>query len=280
VKVAITGASGFIGRHILAELLARSVEIVAVTRDAGKLEALRDRIEIIEADIGSISPGQLDRLSRSDMMIHLAWDGLPHYNARHHFETELPKQYEFLKALVMRGLPALLVTGTCLEYGLQSGELSETSLALPTTPYGFAKDCLRRQMEFLKRDHAFAMTWTRLFYTFGEGQSASSLYSQLMAATSRGDMSFDMSVGEQLRDYLPIAELARLIVDLAMRQADAGLLNVCSGKPISVRRLVESWAEERDSNIRLNLGRYSCPDYESLAFWGSRRKLDTFLEQL
>jgi dTDP-6-deoxy-L-talose 4-dehydrogenase (NAD+) len=280
VKIAVTGASGFVGRHVLAELAKREVEIVATTRSANNLRAWRDHARIVEMDIGFTSADQLDCLARSDALIHLAWDGLPNYKSRRHFETELPRQYGFLKSLLERGLPALLVTGTCFEYGAQSGALSEDCLALPDNPYGFAKDSLRRQLEFLRCDRSYAMTWARLFYTYGEGQPATSLYPQFMAAMSRGDKSFDMSGGEQLRDYLPIAEVARLIVELAMRREDAGPVNVCAGHPVSVRRLVEGWMRERASDVRLNLGRYPYPDYEPLAFWGARSKLDGLLGHL
>ena len=279
MKVAVTGASGFIGRHVLADLAARPVEIVAATRDATKLEAWRDRAEIVEMDIAHALPEQLASLVGADVLIHMAWEGLPNYKSRRHFEVELPKQYEFLKNLIERGLAALLVTGTCAEYGMQSGALSEDLPALPVNSYGFAKDSLRRQMAFLGDDYSFAITWARLFYMYGDGQPASSLYPQAMAAISRGAAGFDMSGGEQLRDYLLVTEVARLIVELALRRADAGVVNVCAGHPVSVRRLVESWVTNRGSNIQLNLGRYPYPDYEPLAFWGARGKLDSLLEK-
>jgi nucleoside-diphosphate-sugar epimerase len=279
MKIAVTGASGFIGRYVLAELVKRQVEVVAATRDARSLDAWRDQVEIVEIDLGQALPRQLDRLARTEVLIHLAWEGLPNYKSRHHFEQELPRQYGLLKSLVERGLPALLLAGTCAEYGMQSGALSEDFPALPCNAYGFAKDSLRRQLEFLGRDHSFAMTWARLFYVYGDGQPATSLYPQFKAAVSRGDRIFDMSGGEQLRDYLPVAEVARLIVTLAMRQENSGLVNVCAGQPVSVRRLVEGWITDNASEIQLNLGKYPYPDYEPLAFWGARSKLDTLLDR-
>ena len=102
---------------------------------------------------------------------------------------------------------------------------------------------------------------------------------QLERAVRNGDDEFDMSGGEQLRDYLPVAEVARSIVALARKKADIGVVNVSSGKPISVRRLVEERIQEKNWNIKLNLGRCPYPDYEPLAFWGNRGKLDDFLAQ-
>lgn len=277
--VGVTGASGFLGQHVLAELATREVSIVATTRTAANLEVWRERAQIVEMDISQPAPAQLDALARCDVLVHLAWDGLPNYQSRRHVEVELPRQYGFLRAVIERGAPALLAAGTCLEYGLQSGPLSEESVAQPITPYGFAKDSLRRQLEFLGRDRAFALTWARLFYTYGVGQPATSLYPQLTSAVARGDSSFDMSGGEQLRDYLPVGEVARLLVCLALKRLDAGIVNVCSGNPVSVRRLVETWIKDSGRDTALNLGRFSYPEYEPLAFWGTRSKLERLIGQ-
>jgi nucleoside-diphosphate-sugar epimerase len=279
-KVALTGASGFIGRHILVELASYPVEVTAVTRDAAKLASVGKDVRVVELDLGSPHVDDYKRLNRPDMLIHLAWDGLPNYNSLHHFETELPRQYLFLKGLVEAGLPSLLVTGTCFEYGMQSGALSEELTPLPNNPYGYAKDALRRQLEFLRGKHSFALTWARLFYMYGEGQSVTSLYPKLKEAVLRGDNVFNMSGGEQLRDYLPVNKVAAALVALALRQADIGIVNICSGKPVSVRTLVEGWLRENGWDIKLNLGHYPYPDYEPMEFWGNSLKLLTYLPQL
>ena len=86
-----------------------------------------------------------------------------------------------------------------------------------------------------------------------------------------------MSGGEQLRDYLPIQEVARLLSVMAVDHTDAGCVNLCAGKPIAVRELVEAWIEENDWPIELNLGHYPYPDYEPMSFWGSREKLERYL---
>jgi dTDP-6-deoxy-L-talose 4-dehydrogenase (NAD+) len=210
-------------------------------------------------------------------VIHLAWEGLPNYKSSHHLETELPRQFQFLKGLIVAGLPSLLVSGTCFEYGMQSGELSEDMLAQPTNPYGHAKNALRERLQFLQKMKPYALTWARLFFMHGDGQPKGSLLPQLRDAVSRGDKTFDMSGGEQLRDYLPVEEVARLIVEIALHHPDTGIVNICSGVPVSVRSLVEQWIRDRAWEIGLNLGRHPYPDYEPMAFWGSISKLNSLL---
>jgi nucleoside-diphosphate-sugar epimerase len=278
-KIAVIGASGFIGRHVLRELASHPIEVIAVTRNTAKLSDITKNIHVVELDIAYPQSDDYERLNRPDIVIHLSWEGLPNYKSLHHFETELPRQYLFLSGLVQAGLPSLLVSGTCFEYGMQSGALSEDIIPLPCTSYGYAKDALRKQLEFLRGKHPFNFTWARLFFMYGEGQAKSSLLPQLKAAVERGDKLFNMSGGKQLRDYLPVKEVASLLVTLALRQTDAGVVNVCSGKPISVRNLVESWLKDNGWAIDLNLGYYDYPDYEPMNFWGTRRRLDDILEQ-
>jgi nucleoside-diphosphate-sugar epimerase len=273
IKIAVTGASGFIGRALLRELARRGLPATAVTRDAASLAGFWPDESIVAMDLATAGTEAFGKLGRPDILIHLAWDGLPNYKSLRHFESELPAQFRFLKAMVEAGLPSLLVTGTCFEYGMQSGPLSESDEARPSNPYGHAKDALRQQLRHLQSLKGFRLIWARLFYTYGEEQHQGSLYPLLKAAVLRGDKSFDMSGGEQLRDYLPVEEVARQLARLALSGLDVGAVNICSGKPISVRNLVEGWLRANDWKIALNLGHYPYPDYEPMAFWGLRDKL-------
>jgi len=278
MRIALTGASGFIGRHVLRELLERDIAVVAITRDNTQLAEFEGRVQIVEFDLANVGEHTFDHLGRPDVLLHLAWDGLPSYRSLYHFEHELPRQYNFLHQMVAQGLRSLVVTGTCFEYGMQSGPLTEDEKTRPANPYGFAKDVLRQQLEYLKQQRSYSFTWARLFYTYGEGQPETSLLPQLKKAVAQGVQQFNMSGGEQLRDYLPIGDVARYLVILALKQQDIGLINICSGKPQSVRGLVEQWLVENNWDIKLNLGHYPYSDYEPMAFWGERHKLNAVLE--
>lgn len=277
MKVAVSGATGFIGRHVLAALASTGAEVTAVVRPGSPHGSSLPAARIAEIDIRADGTDAFERVGSPNVFIHLAWGGLPNYRSIHHFADELPAHYRFVEGLVKSGLRTLVVAGTCLEYGMQSGPLAETLEPRPANPYGYAKDALRRQLEYLKDSHPFVLVWPRLFYLFGDGQAESSLYPQLRKAVAEGATGFDMSGGEQLRDYLPATEAARRLVMLALMQQDVGVVNLCSGQPISVRGLVEQWIRANGWSIALNLGRYPYPDYEPMAFWGDRRKLAALL---
>jgi nucleoside-diphosphate-sugar epimerase len=210
-----------------------------------------------------------------DVLVHLAWPGLQNYKDLFHFENNLPADYRFIKSMVTAGMSHVLVTGTCFEYGVRSGSLREDMPTLPTTPYGLAKDTLRKFLESLQKKHAFVMQWVRLFYLYGPGQNPNSLIAQLDRAIDNSDPVFQMSGGEQLRDYLPVQGAAKRIVFLVEHSHCRGIINCCSGRPISVRSLVEKRLRERNAELKLDLGHYPYPDYEPMAFWGDSRKLDS-----
>jgi dTDP-6-deoxy-L-talose 4-dehydrogenase (NAD+) len=215
-----------------------------------------------------------------DAIVHLAWPGLPNYQDQFHLKINLSSDQLFLKNIIAVGAKHLLVTGTCLEYGMQSGKLSEETQPAPTTSYAQAKDKLRKFLQELQAKHPFTLQWVRLFYMYGPGQNPNSLLAQLDHAIDNKATVFNMSGGEQVRDYLPVEEVARYLVLLLEHPECSGIINCCSGKPISVRQLVEQRIAERKANIKLNLGYYPYPDYEPMAFWGDNAKLKKMKEDL
>jgi nucleoside-diphosphate-sugar epimerase len=282
MKILITGATGFVGQHLVPQLLVCGHEIVAASRDVGKATAMSwiNDVAFIPYDIFNKEKDPVKVLGEGiDMVIHLAWPGLPNYQDFFHFEHDLPASYCFIKKMIESGVNRVMVTGTCLEYGMQEGALSEGLPTMPSSPYSIAKDILRKFLQILKCQYLFNLQWIRLFYMYGLGQNPKSLLAQLDTAIDNNDIVFNMSGGEQLRDYLHVEEVTRRIALLVDNPECTGIINCCSGKPISVRRLVEQRIAERGANISLNLGYYPYPDHEPMSFWGNTEKLDSLMRE-
>lgn len=275
MKILVTGATGFVGKNVINELLKYDHEIIAAVRNKISLKDFPANVKIIEIDLDNLQPDKnyFAELGNPDLLIHLAWQGLPNYKEIFHVEKNLPSHSVFLKNMVTNGLQNLSVTGTCFEYGMKDGCLSEDIESDPQNPYAVAKDKLRKFLEDLQLQQSFNLKWVRLFYMYGKGQNPNSLLSQLESALQREDAVFNMSGGEQLRDYLPIETVAENIVKIALQSKINGIINCCSGVPIKVKTFVENYLEKNRKRINLNLGCYPYPDYEAMAFWGDDKKL-------
>ena len=279
-RVLVTGGSGFVGSPVCARLLANpSLAVTLATRDAAALRARfpRGNYETISLDILDESSWRSCDFSRYTSLLHMAWGRLDDFAHAEHVSLLLPKQRAFLEKALADGVRSLAVTGTCLEYGLHEGCLREDMPADPVTAYAVAKDRLRRSIESLRERHSFTLRWIRMFYLYGPGQQPKSLLAQLDAALARGETTFDMSPGDQQRDYLPVDAMAERIVRIFLARGVDGIVNCCSGKPITVRELVEQHLAARGARVQLRLGKLPYPKYEPFAFWGDTTRLDAIL---
>jgi dTDP-6-deoxy-L-talose 4-dehydrogenase (NAD+) len=280
MKILVTGATGFIGRHLIPELINRGHEIIAAgLEDKNNLQfPWLDKVRYIQYDLNESNDNCYDRLQRPDRLIHLCWAGLPNYQELFHLEKNLFNSYFFIKQLVLSGVKDITVLGTCFEYGLQEGCLSEEMATRPVNPYGLAKDCLRKFLQELNIKQPFNLKWVRLFYLYGAGQNKNSILELLKKALENNDAVFNMSGGEQQRDYLPVEKAAEYIAKIALKDDFSGIVNCCSGNPVSIRSLVENYLQDNHKSIKLNLGYYPYPDYEPMAFWGNNDKLQKIVK--
>jgi nucleoside-diphosphate-sugar epimerase len=280
MRVLVTGASGFIGNHVVREFLKNEIEVLATSKTAKKAskQSWFESVEYFEQDLNDRKDNYFQLFNRPDCLIHLAWEGIPDYTGLFHLERNLINNYFFLKNMVQNGLKKLVVIGTCAEYGMQTGCLSEDLPAIPFNAYGIAKDTLRKVLELLEKKYSFGFQWIRLFYVYGEGQRKESIFGQLEAALNRGDGVFQMSSGEQLRDYLDVKQAANYIVKIVCQDSINGVINCCSGKPVSLHDLIVNYLKDKGKTIQLELGSYPLRDYESHAFWGDNTKLNLILK--
>ncbi len=281
-KILVTGATGFIGSYVIPELIKAGHTVVATSssEQKAKEKSWFPQVQYIPFDLKQFDAGvnYQKYFNDPDAVIHLAWEGLPNYKAIFHTEKNLPRHFAFLKNLVANGQKDITVTGTCFEYGMQQGCLSEDMETKPANAYAIAKDNLRKQLQELQQQVGFQLKWIRLFYMYGAGQNPNSLLSQLDRALGSGETVFNMSGGEQIRDFLPIEKVAENIVAVALQEEIIGVINCCSGTPVKVKDFVAGYLKEKQKHIILNLGFYPYADYEPMDFWGDSKKLSLVIK--
>lgn len=212
----------------------------------------------------------------NDRLINLAWDHLDNFNSVSHLSEVLPAHIQFYENAFKMGLKNVTAIGTCVEYGKVEGELDEALVTSPVLPYAIAKDALRKYLEFKKTKLDFSFNWIRLFYIYGEGQPERTIYQQLLLAIKAKKETFDMSPGQQKRDYLHVNHVSEIIAKVALGEQSYGIINCCSGEPIKMVDFIQQRLTELGQSLELNLGKYPYPTYEAFEFWGSTKKLQRF----
>ena len=275
MKVLLTGHSGFIGQNLLKYLLKKKINLFVTKHNNIKVFGKKN-ISIIDLN----NPlKQKNYLTNFDLVIHAAWSSLENYNSPNHIKKILPENIKFLKKLIFLGAKNLVILGTCFELGDCFGEVKESQIMKPNTQYGKAKKKLYDKLISLQKKNEFNLTWIRIFYIYGSNQRNKSIFSQLknFNAMHSGKV-FELTEGKQLRDYMHVTTLAKKIIDLSFLNKDFGIVNVCSGKPISIKNLVLKWKNKFKWKIKFKFGSKSLKKYEPNSFWGSTLKLKTILK--
>ncbi len=277
MKILVTGATGGLGRLVIPQLLKAGHEVVATSTSVEKAKELPffKNVTYIAYDIKSEVEVNLFTFFESpDVVIHLAWEKLNEYKNEEHLTTILQSHKTFALNLLSNGLKDFTVVGTCYEYGLTEGELTEEQIAQPTLPYPEAKLALKEYIDSLKNEYDFSFKWIRVFYVFGEIYGRKNLYTLLTEAIANQQKIFNMSGGEQIRDFLTPLEIAQNIAQIATQQKVTGIINCCSGKPVKLKNFVVDYLTQNNCTMLLNFCFYPYADYEPMETWGSVTKLN------
>lgn len=268
-KVLVTGANGYIGRHVVKELLRRGLPVFAVDTKAAQTEI---GAKVLYHDIFSGESNLFHEFGSPDVCIHLAWkDGFSH-NSDSHIKL-LSDHYKFLSNLLDAGLRQLVVMGSMHEIGYYEGMIDEYTPCNPISLYGIAKDTLRRSLFVTTMRHNVVFQWLRGFYIFGDDENNHSVFTKIIEAERRGEKSFPFNSGNNMYDFIDISDLARMIVASALQENVTGVINCCSGKPTRIGDKVDSFIKENNYRIKLSYGEFKDRPYDSPAIWGDNKKI-------
>jgi nucleoside-diphosphate-sugar epimerase len=253
----LTGATGFVGRQLLRVLGERGCRVRPVVRDGKQdLLARTAAIERIVAspDIFTESAGWWAQACHGvDTVIHAAWYAEPGKYLQSSKNQEcLSGTLRLADGAVQANVRRFVGIGTCFEYDLDAGKLSIETPLKPSTPYAHAKADVFNLLSASLPRQGIAFTWCRLFYLYGEGENARRLVPYVRARLTAGEP-VELSSGSQIRDFLDVREAARMIVDAALGPGE-GPVNICSGRPVTVREVAERIADEFGRRDLLRFG--------------------------
>lgn len=277
MKVLVTGATGGLGELVVNLLLEKGIDVIATSCNWSKAKEclFYSKVNYIPLDFNFLPDTDLfSFFDKPDSVIHLAWGKLNEYNSADHRGMILHNHETFFLNLVKNGLQDFNGIGTCYEYGIREGILKEEFESKPVLEYAGAKNELRKFIEDQHTNYCFSNKWIRIFYMFGEVKGRRNLYSLLLDSIKKNDSIFNMSGGEQIRDFLSPNEISEIIVKISLQNKIQGIINCCSGKPVKVINVVTDFIKKYDSNLKLNLGFFPYLSYEPLQSWGSVEKLN------
>ena len=236
MRVLLTGASGFLGRHVLDSLRRQGIETVMLGR---RRATDSDFADFIEADLLSTQdPAEWIRQARASHLLHLAWF------AEHgeYWTSPLNQRWveattRLVEAFCAGGGQQVVAAGTCAEYDWSEGYCREEGTALnPATVYGKSKDAARRLAMDVCARHQLPCAWGRVFIPFGAGENVQRLIPSLIAAFRGTRAAFGVNA-RAYRDFLHASDVAAGFLAL-LHSGASGAYNISSGQPVQLCDLV------------------------------------------
>jgi len=247
MTVFLTGASGFIGRHVLQALLAGGHQVRALVRDPVRACFAHHPCLLV-------LPGEMNTVSSSDLagcdaLIHLAAHGV--VNGMNDWEACFRVNVTDSLALWLRaadaGVKRFVICGSCFEYGRSAERYDFIPVDAPLEPtgaYHASKAAATMAALGLAVDKNLELCVLRPFHVYGEGEAANRFWPSLRQAALSGE-DFAMSSGLQVRDFVPVGQVA---VEFLAAASETGLeagrpviRNLGSGYPQTLLSFAETW---------------------------------------
>lgn len=243
MKVFLTGASGFIGTHVIQKLLFRNHQVAALVRSENSMARLDSLQGCFEKVVGSLEDTSLledfIRVFKPESCIHLAWYVEPgEYLHSTQNILSLESSLSLFQILIKSGCKQIVSAGTCFEYDTDFGYLHDKTPTHPQSLYAATKfSCFYLGMQLATRAK-IPFAWGRIFYPYGPLEDQRRLVPATIAALKNGTP-FQASPGEQIRDYIHVSDVASAFCTLMEKKAD-GIHNISTGSPVSIRQLLET----------------------------------------
>ena len=274
MRVFVTGGTGFIGTHVIRELEAGGHELLLLALASEEVSPGNSgRINTVRGNLADISAWQ-DELKkfRPDVTLHMAWEGIPDYSSATSVKN-LIYGLNLFKLLAEIECKRIICTGSCWEYGHQSGIVSEDESLKPSNAFSAAKNSLHWLGREIARENDIQFIWTRFFYVYGPGQRKGSLIPYIIDC-ARGGKKPEIKTPSARNDFIYVGDVAKAISAIVGKQPGSATYNIGSGYSTSVRQVIKIVHNE------LNL-KYSEPDApqndSGVNFWAdiSKIKKDT-----
>lgn len=246
MRIFVTGGTGFVGSHFLRAVLARGYHVVALRRPGS-----RTRVPIakepfwLERPLDAVVPGDF---SECDAVIHLAAHtaNVPYDSLEECLRWNLIAPIRLFEQARVAGVRRFVVAGSCFEYGRSAERYDFIPTSAPLEPVGSypaSKAAASVAMVGFAQEFNVSLSILRIFQVFGEGEAASRFWPALRIAALDG-CDFPMSPGLQVRDFVPVEQVAAQFVDELGRAVARGqpvIRHIGTGHPQTLLDFATHW---------------------------------------
>jgi len=303
----VTGSTGFIGSHFVRAALAAGHEVTGL-RFPGTQPVVPipdfSRLTWVEGDLNAFlldtaSPATrhspLATSACSSALVHLAAAGVNPKQATWDlcFDVNLNQSLQLWRRAAASGIKQFVICGSCFEYGMSAERydfIPVTAPLEPTGAYHASKAAATMAAYALGVENKLKMAILRPFHVFGEGEGPDRFWPSLRKAALAGE-DFPMSPGEQIRDFIPVEQVAqaflktldlmgrdplkRVEVEMLERNSPQPLnqptaqpliANVGTGRPQTLRAFAEHWWKKWGATGKLFPGALPYRDNEVMRY--------------
>ncbi|MBQ8200061.1 MAG: NAD(P)-dependent oxidoreductase [Lachnospiraceae bacterium] len=255
--IVITGATSFIGIHLIREWLRHDVSIYAVVRPGShNMERIPkdSRIHIVEQKMDEYHLLS-DQIGAADCFYHLAWEGAraPYRDDEVLQRKNYDGAVKAMSAAVKMQCKFFLGTGSQAEYSADSKTMKEEDECNPNTAYGKEKLHACMTLRDMAEDADMNFIWLRVFSIYGTYDYEKTL---VMSALEKmkDNLPIEMTAATQLWDYLYVEDLAKAMVLFADKNCPNGVYNIASGQYKPLNEFVTTMKNVMGSNSELKFG--------------------------